>query len=79
MSGLAPHTKTSSTLASAHPFWGRGHRRAAPLLYVPFFVARSTPSRGLGPVFEARPTRGEGEGGKVARPQIAWMFVRHPK
>lgn len=46
---------------------------------MPFFVVRSTLSRGLGPACEARPTRGEEEGGKVARPQIARMFVRHPK
>lgn len=64
MSGLAPHTKTSATLASAHPHWGRGHGRAAPLLRLPFSVAQSTLSRGLGPACEARPTRGEGEGGK---------------
>lgn len=64
MSDLEPHTKTSSALASAHPNWGRGQGQAAPLSCMPFSVARSTLSRGLGPVCEARPTRGEGEGGK---------------
>lgn len=74
-----PHTKTTSAFASSHPDWGRAHGRAAPLLCMPFSVPRSTPSRGLGLSCEARPTRGEGEGGKVAHPQIARMFVRHPK
>lgn len=74
MSSLVPHTKTSSALASAHPDWGQG-----PLLCMSFSVGRSTLSRGLGPGYKARPTRGEEEGGKVARPQIARMFVRHPK
>lgn len=64
MSSLAPHTKTSSALASAHPDSGRGHRRAAPLSCMFFSVGRSTLSRGLGPVCEARPTRGEGREGK---------------
>lgn len=79
MSSLVPHTKTSSALASAHPDWGQGPRRAGPLLCMSFSVGRSTLSRGMGPGYKARPTRGEEEGGKVARPQIARMFVRHPK
>lgn len=64
MSGLAPHTKTSPALASAHPHRGRGHGRAAPLLCMPFSAVRSTLSSGLGPACKARPARGEGEGGK---------------
>lgn len=87
-SGLAPRAPHHCALRSGHPstpiggWHGRG--RAAPFLDALSSVcSRSTPI-----VVWAQPERrsaahggvwGEEEGGKVARPQIARMFVRHPK
>lgn len=93
MSGLAPRAETSSAaataLASASPL-PRGDAAWANQTGAPLSCARCPAWPGAPLVLVPAPVLrdaahalergwGEGEGGSVARPQIAWMFVRHPK